>query len=172
MKVLSIRLKDYLRSLETRSFYVILNCRVRNRNRSFEVMIGFRQGCVVLILLFNLSVDWVTRENTADKEDSEFVEDLALLSNTHRHNIKKTATTTTNTHRFKINQNKSKVMTLCETPCTNKNWPERPFNYKRIFRYLGCIDTNDLGANIYLELPKQDHAFKINVQQFMNDTNM
>ena len=49
------------------SFYNNFNCRVGNSQHSFPVLSGVRQGCVMSALLFNITIDWVMRQITQDK---------------------------------------------------------------------------------------------------------
>ena len=42
-------------------------CRVGNSETSFEVKTGVRQGCTMSAMLFNMTIDWVTRRTTEDQ---------------------------------------------------------------------------------------------------------
>jgi len=50
-----------------KSFYNNFTCRVGNSKTSFSVQTGVRQGCPMSALLFNLTIDWVMRQTTADQ---------------------------------------------------------------------------------------------------------
>ena len=79
------------------SFYNDFNCRVGNSQHSFPVLSGVRQGCMMSALLFNITIDWVTKQTAQDKnrgirwnqftnlDKLDFADDLALLSHTLPH---------------------------------------------------------------------------------------
>ena len=120
------------------SFYNNFNCRVGNSQHSFPVLSGVRQGCVMSALLFKITIDWVMRQTTQDKnrgirwilftnlEDLDFADDLALISHTHSHIQEKT----NRPHIYakqvslKINKRKTEVMTLIIIRCQiwNRHW--------------------------------------------------
>ena len=106
------------------SFYNNFNCRVGNSQHRFPVLSGVRQGCVMSALLFNITIDWVMRQTTQDKNrgirwklftnlnDLDFADDLALLSHTHSHIQEKTNRLHIKQVGLKINKRKTEVMTL------------------------------------------------------------
>ena len=50
-----------------KSFYNNFKCRVGNSETSFEVRTCFRQGCKMLAMLFNMTIEWVMRRITEDQ---------------------------------------------------------------------------------------------------------
>ena len=104
--------------------YNNFNCRVGQHN--FPVLPGVSQGCVMSSLLLNITIDWVIRQTTQDKNrgirwnpftnlsDLNFADELALLSHTHSHIQEKNNTLRIYVKQFglKISQKKTKVMTL------------------------------------------------------------
>ena len=78
------------------------------------------------MLGFNLTIDWVMRQTTADQargirwtlltqlEDLDFADDLALMSHTHQHMQEKTSRLNTFAQQvgLKISQKKTEVMML------------------------------------------------------------
>jgi len=93
---------------------------------SFEVNTGVRQGCVISAFLFNIAIDWVMRCTTEDQprgtrwtlsstlDNMDHVDDIRLLSHTHRHMQEKTSRLSTYAHQvgLSISLKKMEVMTL------------------------------------------------------------
>ena len=112
--------------LVIKSFYSNFSCRVRNSEISFSVKTGVRQGCCMSAMLFNLTIDWVMRQTTADQargirwtlltqlEDLDFADDLALMSHIHQHMQEKTTRLSTFAQQvgLKISRKKTEVMML------------------------------------------------------------
>ena len=153
------------------------NCRVGNSQHSFPVLSGVRQGCVMSALLFNITIDWVMRQTTQDKnrgirwnlftilEDLDFADDLALLSHTYSHIQEKT----NRLHIYakqvglKINKRKTEVMTLnVQNPAPVKV-EEDPLPYTDQLTYLGSTVRHDGGAgsDIINRIGKARNAFRM-----------
>ena len=75
--------------LVIKSFYNNFTCRVGSNETSFSVKTGVRQGCCMSAMLFNLTIDWVMRQTTADQvrgirwtllTQLEDLDDLALMT--------------------------------------------------------------------------------------------
>ena len=88
-----------------RSSYEGLSCRVIHRGQpseAFNVKTGVRQGCLLSPFLFLIAIDWIMRTAIAQARNGiqwtpwlqpdnlDFVDDLALLSYTHRQMQEKT----------------------------------------------------------------------------------
>ena len=128
-------------------------------------------------LLFNLAIDWVMRQTTADQargirwtlfshlEDLDFADDLALLSHTHQHMQEKTSRLETYAHQvgLKISQKKTEVMPLNikNPPPVTVNGQDLPMTEE--FTYLGSTVRHDGGAasDIKNRLNKARNAFSI-----------
>ena len=142
------------------SFYNNFNCRVGNNQHSFPVLSRVRQGCVMSALLFNITIDWVMRPTTQDKnrgkrcnlftnlDELNFADDLALLSHTHSHIQEKA----NRLHFYakqvglKINKRKIEVMTLNVQDPAPVKVEEDPLPYTDQFTYLGSTVRHDAGA--------------------------
>ena len=73
-------------------------------SEGFQIGTGVRQGCLLSPLLFLIAIDWTMKRSTehhrtgiqwnlfSQLEDLDFVDDLALLSETHKHMQQKTET--------------------------------------------------------------------------------
>ena len=143
-----------------KSFYNNFMCRVGNSETSFSVKTGVRQGCPMSALLFNLTIDWVMRQTTADQprgirwtpfstlEDLDFADDLALLSHTHHHIQEKTSRLSTFAQQvgLKVSQKKTEVMMLnVQNPSpVTVNGEDLPTTEE--FTYLGSTVRHDGGA--------------------------
>ena len=76
----------------------------------FLCYLGVRQGWVMSALLFNITIDWVMRQTTQDKnrgirwnlftnlDDLDFADDSVLLSHTHTPTFKRNQQTNTFMH--------------------------------------------------------------------------
>ena len=128
-------------------------------------------------LLFNITIDWVMRQTTQDKnrgirwnlfinlDDVDFADDLALLSYTHSHIQEKT----NRLHIYakqvglKINKRKTEVMTLdVQNPAPVKE-EEDPLPYTDQFTYLCSTVRHDGGAgsDILNRIGKARNAFSM-----------
>ena len=79
--------------------HVIFNGQV---SEGFQIGTGVRQGCLLSPLLFLIAIDWTMERSTehhhtgihwylfSQLEDLDFADDLALLSETHKHMQQKT----------------------------------------------------------------------------------
>ena len=79
--------------------HVIFNGQV---SEGFQIGTGVRQGCLLSPLLFLIAIDWTMKRSTehhctgiqwnlfSQLEDLDFADDLALLSETHKHMQQKT----------------------------------------------------------------------------------
>ena len=96
------------------------------RSDSFEVRTGVRQGCLLLLFLFLLVIDWVMRSTTAGRnngiqwtlwtqlDDIDFADDLGLLSHNHNQMQDKTThlATTSAAIGLRINMRKTELMKI------------------------------------------------------------
>ena len=162
--------------LVIKSFYSNFSCRVRNSEISFSVKTGVRQGCFMSAMLFNLTIDWVMRQTTADQargirwtlltqlEDLDFADDLALMSHIHQHMQEKTSRLSTFAQQegLKISQKKTEVMMLNVSnllPVTI----DGDLTTTEEFTYLGSTVRHDGGAGSHIEnrLSKARNAFRM-----------
>ena len=128
-------------------------------------------------LLFNITIDWVMRQTTQDKnigirwnlftnlDDLNFAYDLALLSHMHSHIREKTNRLHTYAKQvgLKINKRKTEVMTLnVQNPAPVKV-EEDPLPYTDQFTYLSSTVRHDGGAgsNIINRIGKARNAFRM-----------
>ena len=128
-------------------------------------------------LLFNITIDWVMRQTTQDKnigirwnlftnlDDLNFAYDLALLSHMHSQIREKTNRLHTYAKQvgLKINKRKTEVMTLnVQNPAPVKV-EEDPLPYTDQFTYLGSTVRHDGGAgsDIINRIGKARNAFRM-----------
>ena len=141
------------------SFYDNFNSRVGNSQHKFPVLLGVRQGCVMSTLPFNITIDWVMRQPTQDKnrgirwnlftnlDNLDFADDLALLTHTHSHIEEKT----NRLHIYakqvglKISK-KPEAMTLNVQDPALVKVKDDPLSYTDQFTYLVSIVRHDGGA--------------------------
>ena len=140
------------------SFYNNFNCKVGNSQHSFLVLSGVKQGCVMSALLFNITIDWVMKQTTQDKNrgirwnlftnlnDLDFADDLALLSHTHSHIQEKGNRLQIKAKKvgLKINKRKTEVNTLNVQDPAPVKVEEDPLPYTDQFTY---IDSNVRGRS-------------------------
>ena len=148
------------------------NCRVGNSQHSFPVLSGVRQGCVMSALLFNITIDWVMRQTTQDKnrgirwnlftnlDDLDFADDLALLSHTHSYIQEKTNKPTKQVG-LKINKRTTEVMTLNVQYPARVKVEEDPLTYTDQFTYLDSTLRHDggVGSDIINRIGKARKGF-------------
>ena len=163
--------------LVIKSFYNNFTCRVGSGETSFSVKTGVRQGCSMSALLFNLTIDWVMRQTTADQprgirwtlfstlEDLDFADDLALVSHTHQHMQEKTTRLSTYAQQvgLKISQKKTEVMMLNVPNPSPIKVNEEDLSTTDEFTYLGSTVRHDGGAgsDIKSRLGKARNAFRM-----------
>ena len=163
--------------LVIKSFYKNFKCRVGNSDTSFSVKTGVRQGCCMSALLFNLTIDWVMRQTTADQprgirwtlfstlEDLDFADDLALLSHTHQQMQEKTSRLNMYAQQvgLKISQKKTEVMMLNVSYKAPMKVNGEDLRTTEEFTYLGSTVRHDGGAgsDIRNRLSKARNAFKM-----------
>jgi len=104
-----------------------MTCRVVHGQQltdAFEVRAGVRQGCLLLPVMFLLTMDWIMKTSTAQGQngiqwtlwkqldDLDYADDLALLSHTLHQMQEKDSTVTYASARLglKIHRGKSKVL--------------------------------------------------------------
>ena len=159
------------------NLYYNFNCRVGNSQDSFSVLYGVRQGCGMSALLFNITMDWVMRQTTQNKnkrirwnlftnlDDLDFADDLALISHTHSHIQEKT----NRLHIYakqvglKTNKRKTEVMNLnVQNPAPVKV-EEDPLPYTDKFSYLGSTvrHVGGAGSDIINIIGKARNAFRM-----------
>ena len=150
---------------------------VRNSEISFSVKTGVRQGCCMSAMLFNLTIDWVMRQTTADQargirwtlltqlEDLDFADDLALMSHIHQHMQEKTSRLNTFAQQvgLKISQKKTEVMMLNVSNPLPVTINEEELTTTEEFTYLGSTVRHDGGAgsDIKNRLSKARNAFRM-----------
>ena len=129
-------------------------------------------------LLFKITIDWVMRQTTQDKNRGiqwnlftnldvlDFADDLALLSHTHSHIQEKTNRLHIKYAKqvgLKINKRKTEVMTLNVQDPAQVKVEEDPLPYTDQFTYLGSIVRHDEGArsDISNRIGKARNAFRM-----------
>ena len=137
-----------------RTFYENFECSVivENTLAEFPVKPGVRQGCVLYPILFLVVIDWGIRKTTPDLprgyrwtlfpclEDLDFVDNLAVISATHKHLQEKQ----TDLH---INQKKTKVMFVNAPTASLITIDGEALECIKDFTYLGSLITDDNGAH-------------------------
>ena len=143
-----------------KDMYASNMCCVRHEGKHsewFQVQTGVRQGCIISPLLFLIVIDYVMRTATADKprglvwglfnrlEDSDFADDIALLSHTHQDTQEKTDRVAQTARKvgLKIHPSKTKVMTVkakSKQPVTVEG---EALEEVKHFKYLGSIISSD-----------------------------
>jgi hypothetical protein len=110
-----------------KQFFTNFSCTIKSEaTTSFLVKSGVRQGCVMSSVLFIIAIDWVMRTTLTEGntglrwtlcitlDDTEYVDDLALLSHTEDHMQEKTRKLEENARMsgLKIKAKKTKLMYL------------------------------------------------------------
>ena len=159
-----------------KAFYDDSRCCVRTEagnSEWFPVNTGVKQGCVMSPMLFSITMDWVMRNCTADKnrgiewlenkslEDLDFADDLALLSSTHEDAQEKTNRLQLFSAQLglEINTSKTKIFDLTNKSMDiklNDNTLEKVNN----FTYLGSkISTGDSSTEILNRIALAANSF-------------
>ena len=126
---------------------------------------GVRQGCVMSTLLFTLVVDWIMRRTTEDQirsirwtpfsylEDLDYPDDLALLSHTHAHILKKTQrfNTFAKLVGLDISNKKTEIMSLNTTNTQPVQIDNEELPYTDRFTYIGSIISRDEGTDLDIQ---------------------
>ena len=138
--------------------HVIFNGHV---SEGFQIGTGVRQGCLLSPLLFLIAIDWTMKRSTehhctgfqwnlfSQIEDLDFANDLALLSETHKHMQQKTERLQEKSSQLgiKINVGKTKVMkinTRCSEPILLESGTVEEI---QDFIYLGSNISTNGGAD-------------------------
>ena len=128
-------------------------------------------------MLFNLTIDWVMRQTTADQargirwtlltqlEDLDFADDLALMSHIHQHMQEKTSRLNTFAQQvgLKISQKKTEVMMLNVSNPLPVTINGEDLTTTEEFTYLGSTVRHDGGAGSDMKnrLSKARNAFRM-----------
>lgn len=123
----------------------------------FEVRSGLWQGCILSLLLFLITIDWVMCQTTSDHsrgiqwtpfshlEDLDFADDLAVISATYTHIKEKTNRLSRYAKQVSLHINKQKTQTmrinaLVSDPVNIEGEPAEDVND---FTYLGSVISTD-----------------------------
>ena len=138
---------------------------------------GVRQGCLLSPLLFLIAIDLAMRKTTEHQrtgiqwtlftqlEDLDFADDLALVSESHRHMQQKTERLQVNSGLLglRINTGKTKVMKVNPRSCDPIAVNGEAIEEVQDFTYLGSNISLEGGADrdVELRIGKARHAFRI-----------
>ena len=108
-----------------KQFYTNFSCTINSEaDTSFLVKSGVRQGCAMSSVLFIIAVDWVMRTTLTEGntglrwtlcttlEDTDYADDLALLSHTEDHMQEKTRKLEDNARMVGLKTKETKLMYL------------------------------------------------------------
>jgi hypothetical protein len=159
-----------------KQFYTNFSCTINSEaDTNFLVKSGVRQGCAMSYVLFIIAIDWVMRTTPTEGntrlrwtlcttlEDTDYTDDLALLSHTEDHMQEKTRKLEENARMVgqKINAKKTKLMYL-----NTERLPVIFVEGKKLdtvdsFNYLGSCITTEGGAerDIKVRIGKARSAF-------------
>ena len=156
-------------------FYSNFTCCIGQRDLSFEVKTGVRQGCVMSSMLFNIAIDWVLCRTMEDQrrgirwtpftilEDLDFADDLALLSHTRQHIQEKTDRLSmfSNQVSLRISLKKTEAMCVNVPSPTKIRVRGQDIPYTNKFTYLGSVLCQDGGTSVDIQsrLNKARNAF-------------
>ena len=156
-------------------FYSNFTCCTGQRDLSFEVKTGVRQGCVMSSMLFNIAIDWVLCRTMEDQrrgirwtpftilEDLDFADDLALLSHTRQHIQEKTDRLSmfSNQVGLRISLKKTEAMCVNIPSPTKIRVRGQDIPYTNKFTYLGSVLCQDGGTSVDIQsrLNKARNAF-------------
>ena len=150
-----------------RDMYANNQCCVRHDGQQsewFHVKTGVRQGCVISPILFLVVIDWVMKRATEDKprgivwgltarlEDSDFADDIALLSHAQKDIQEKTdrVDKTARSVGLKIHPDKTKMMKMKNKSAAKTNVHGVELEEVEHFKYLGSYISAD--SNIEKEI--------------------
>ncbi|KAI0224962.1 hypothetical protein LSAT2_024073 [Lamellibrachia satsuma] len=152
---------------------VIFNGQV---SEGFQIGTGVRQGCLISPLLFLIAIDWTMKRSTehhrtgiqwnlfSQLEDLDFADDLALLSETHKHMQQKTERLQEKSSQLglKINVGKTKVMKVNSRSSEPISLESGTVEEVQDFIYLGSNISTNGGADkdVELRINKARHAFR------------
>jgi hypothetical protein len=160
-----------------KQFYTNFSCTINSEaDTNFLVKSGVRQGCVMSSVLFIIAIDWVMRttltegNNTGLRwtlcttlEDTDYADDLALLSHTEDHMQEKSRKLEENARMvgLKINAKKTKLMYLNTERLPVIFVEEKQLDTVDFFNYLGSCITTEGGAerDIKVRIGKARSAF-------------
>ena len=142
----------------------------------FTVQTGVRQGCIISPLLFLITIDFVMRKATADKqrglvwglfnrlEDCDFADDIALLSHTYTDIQEKTdrVAQTAKKVGLKIHPSKTKVMKVKTKSTQHVAVSGEQLEEVPHFKYLGSIISaeNNIEKEVSSRIGLAAQAFK------------
>ncbi|XP_053390161.1 uncharacterized protein LOC128553077 [Mercenaria mercenaria] len=147
-----------------RLFYQKFECSVRVDGQQllsecFHVKSGVRQGCMISLILFLVTIDWVMKK-TCDRpigiqwipfsqlEDLDFVDDLTVLSTKATNLQQKTnrLNNFANKVGLTLSSSKTKVLSINSTDETFITVNDAPLEQVSDFTYLGSVICNDNAA--------------------------
>ena len=153
--------------------HVIFNGQV---SVGFQIGTGVRQGCLLSPLLFLIAIDWTMKRSTehhrtgiqwnlfSQLEDLDFADDLALLSETHKHMQQKTQRLQEKNSQLglKTNVGKTKVMKVNSRSSEPISLESGTVEEVQDFIYLGSNISTNGGADkdVELRINKSRHAFR------------
>ena len=153
--------------------HVIFNGQV---SEGFQIGTGVRQGCLLSPLLFLIAIDWTMKRSTehhrtgiqwnlfSQLEDLDFADDLALLSETHKHMQQKTERLQEKSSQLglKINVGKTKVTKVNSRSSEPISLESGTVEEVQDFIYLGSNISTNGGADkdVELRINKARHAFR------------
>ncbi|KAI0239329.1 hypothetical protein LSAT2_009940 [Lamellibrachia satsuma] len=151
--------------------HVIFNGQV---SEGFQIGTGVRQGCLLSPLLFLIAVDWTMKRSTehhrtgiqwnlfSQLEDLDFADDLALLSETHKHMQQKNRKASSSQLGLKINVGKTKVMKVNSRSSEPISLESGTVEEVQDFIYLRSNISTNGGADkdVELRINKARHAFR------------
>ena len=145
-------------------------------SEGFHIGTGVRQGCLLYPLIFLIAIDWTMKRSTehhrtgiqwnlfSQLEDLDFADDLALLSETHKHMQQKTERLQEKSSQLglKINVGKTKVMKVNSKSSEPISLESGTVEEVQDFIYLGSNISTNGGAekDVELRINKARLAFR------------